>query len=132
MLRRMAPLLNFRQAEEILKLISTKICNEDPAENPFYYAPNLLLLCVHIYEIAHIFERQYDFLSGIAQFIKDKCIRVGSNYVETISDEEQLRALVFDRDLENRDSLALLSKYNITGIMNNRNMEKIALELWTS
>ena len=39
---------------------------------------------------------------------------------------------MFDKDLEGRDSLTLLSKYNITGIMNNRNMEKIAIELWTS
>ena len=62
----MAPLLNFRQAEEIMQLIGTKITLEDPAENPFYFAPNLLLMCVLVYETAHIFKSQYDFLSGIA------------------------------------------------------------------
>ena len=66
MLKRMAPLLNFRQAEEIMQLISTKIAQEQPAENPFYFAPNLLLMSVLIYETAHIFKAQYDFLSGIA------------------------------------------------------------------
>lgn len=49
-----------------------------------------------------------------------------------MDDEARLRAMVFEKDLENRDSLELMSKYNIIDIMNNKNMEKIALELWTS
>ena len=89
-------------------------------------------MCVLVYETAHIFKSQYDFLSGVAAQIQDTAVRIASAFVETMTDEEQLRALVFDKDLEGRDSLTLLSKYNITGIMNNRNMEKIALELWTS
>ena len=43
-----------------------------------------------------------------------------------------MRALVFEKDYEGRDSLELLSIYNIVSIMDNKNMEKIALELWTS
>ena len=39
---------------------------------------------------------------------------------------------MFEKDFENRDSLEILSSYNITEIMDNKNMEKIALELWTS
>jgi hypothetical protein len=53
-------------------------------------------------------------------------------YIEDIEDEVHLRSLVFEKDYENRDSLDLLSKYGIIQIMDNRNMEKIALELWTS
>jgi hypothetical protein len=43
-----------------------------------------------------------------------------------------LRKLVFERDFEGRDALMLLSYYEIDEIMNNKNMEKVALELWTS
>ena len=49
-----------------------------------------------------------------------------------MEDEDQLRAIVFEKDYENRDSLDLISKHEITEIMDNKNMEKIALELWTS
>ena len=49
-----------------------------------------------------------------------------------MEDETKLRAMVFEKDFEHRDSLYLLSKWNIVEIMNNKNMEKIALELWTS
>ena len=40
--------------------------------------------------------------------------------------------LVYEKDFEDRDSLLLLSTYEVAEIMNNRNMKKLAIELWTS
>ena len=71
-------------------------------------------------------------MSSCTERIEKHISKVAGNFIERIDDEFTLRALVFEKDFENRDSLDLLSFYNIVDIMNNKNMEKIALELWTS
>ena len=71
-------------------------------------------------------------LGRLTDKIERILIDITSVYIQDIEDEMQLRALAFEKDFENRDSLDLLSQYNINKIMNNKNMEQIALELWTS
>jgi hypothetical protein len=79
-----------------------------------------------------IMVQNYNFLEAYTDKIYDTIIVTVSTYIEEIEDEDQLRALIFEKDYDNRDSLDLISKYNINEIMDNKNMEKIALELWTS
>ena len=74
----------------------------------------------------------YNFLEAYTQKIYCIIVKIVSKYIESIEDEDKLRAIVFEKDYENRDSLDLISKHEITEIMDNKNMEKIALELWTS
>ena len=44
-------------------------------------------------------------------------MKIGSNYVNSLVEESILRNIIFERDFENRDSLELLSYYNITEIL---------------
>ena len=71
-------------------------------------------------------------MSSYTERIQSHISNVTGSFIEKIEDENILRSLVFEKDFENRDSLDLLSHYNIVEIMNNKNMEKIALELWIS
>ena len=64
--------------------------------------------------------------------IQNHISKVAANYIESIQDEYILRVLIFENDFDNKDSLDLLSLYKIINLMNNKNMEKIALELWIS
>jgi hypothetical protein len=57
---------------------------------------------------------------------------IAGYFIQAIDDEEKLRTVCFEKDYEGRDALQLLSDYEIVEIMNNRNMEKVALELWAS
>ncbi|CAI2366954.1 unnamed protein product [Moneuplotes crassus] len=132
MLKSVIHYLSYRRAEDFLYTIAGKIDRTDPKDNPLYFTPNLLLLIINIYEVCILITREYPFLSAQTDGIIENLTRIGSNFIREISDEERLRALVFERDFENRDSLELLSRYNITDILNNKNMEKIALELWSS
>ena len=52
--------------------------------------------------------------------------------MEGIENASQLRALVFERDVSNRDSLTLISLYNMHEMLAIKNIEKTALELWNS
>ena len=85
-----------------------------------------------MYEICVLLTKEYPFLSATTEGILEHLTRVGSNFISGIKDEEKLRSIIFERDFGYRDSLELLSQYDITDIMNNKNMEKIALELWMS
>ena len=75
---------------------------------------------------------KFPFLDIYTESINEKLMKIGSNFVNSLIDESILRNIIFERDFENRDSLELLSYYNITEIMNNKNIEKVALELWSS
>ena len=57
---------------------------------------------------------------------------MGANFVEGIESQAQLKALVFERDVSNRDSLTLISLYNMHEMLGIKNIEKTALELWNS
>jgi hypothetical protein len=76
--------------------------------------------------------KEYPFLSAYTEGIIEHLTAVGSHFISGITDEEKLRATVFEKDFEFRDALELISHYDITEIMDNKNMEKIALELWSS
>jgi hypothetical protein len=120
------------KVEDFLLFVLRLLERENPADNPMYYAPNILLFSCNLIELCRIIKNKYNFLEAYTKKIEHIATEVTARYVENIEDEFQLRALVFEKDFENRDSLDLMSMYNIIPIMDNKNMEKIALELWTS
>lgn len=101
-------------------LLLAKIQRDDPKDCPLYFAPNLLLLVLNIYEICKLLERQFPFLSAITEKIVDHIVQVGSYFVSEMQDEARLRYIVFEKDFDNRDSLELISSYNITSIMDSK------------
>ena len=123
---------NYNKAESLLLYILKMMEKDDVTENPMFYAPNILLFTCNLIEVCRILVEKYGFLEAYTEKIEKIIIKTTASFIENTEDEFQLRELVFEKDYENRDSLDILSKYNIIDIMNNRNMEKIALELWTS
>ena len=123
---------NYIYAESFLLYTLRSLEKDDVTQNPMFYAPNVLLFTCNLVEVCRILVGKYGFLGAYTEKIEEIIIKTTASFIENIEDEFQLRELVFEKDYENRDSLDLLSKYNIVDIMNNRNMEKIALELWTS
>ena len=79
-----------------------------------------------------LLEQQYSFLVVHTVKLRETVTGISLAFVTAIDEEERLRYLCFEKDLEGRDALTLLSTYEIVEIMNNRNMERVALELWTS
>ena len=124
--------INYIKAEQICIFINKAIERDTPETNPLYFAPNILLFSCNLIELCKIIKAKFNFLGAYTDKLINTITKLAANYIENINDEFELRALVFEKDYENRDSLELLSSYNIVDIMNNKNMEKIAMELWTS
>ena len=131
-IKQLAGKVNYQAAEEIVTGIASLIEEENPTDNPFYYAPNLLMLVCELYELTLILEREYSFLNSYTIRLWERISNIAGEFIQAIDDEDKLRNIVFEKDFEGRDSLHILSQYEITEIMNNKNMEKIALELWYS
>ena len=106
--------------------------SDNSSVNPFYFTPNILLFSCNLIELWILLQRKFNFFSSYTEKIQIQVSTIAAMFIESIEDEYSLRALVFEKDFDNRDSLNLLSLYNIVDIMNNKNMEKIALELWSS
>jgi len=132
MLKSLVDHTNYIKAESFLLYTLRSLEKDDVTQNPMYYAPNVLLFTCNLIEVCRILVSKYNFLGAYTEKIESILIKSTASFIEDIEDEFQLRELVFEKDYENRDSLDLLSKHNIVDIMNNKNMEKIALELWTS
>jgi hypothetical protein len=118
--------------EGILIYMLRALEHEEIHRNPLYYSANILLLACNIVELCRLSVTKYNFLEAYTQKIEELVIGVTATFIEEMEDEIQLRAMVFEKDDNNKDSIELITKYNIIKIMNNKNMEKIALELWTS
>ena len=132
LLKSIVGIISYRKAESLLLGILSKVDKADPIDNPLYFTPNVLLMILNLYEICVLLENEFPFLNAIIAKILEHITLVASNFIENVKDEERLRSIVFEKDFENRDSLELISHYDITEIMDNKNMEKIALELWSS
>ena len=63
--------LNYKMAEDLINTILTKIEKESPLENPLYFAPNLLLLVVEIYELSKNLESMYTFLTSLTEKLRE-------------------------------------------------------------
>lgn len=132
MFKAVISVISYRRAEDFLLMLAGKVEKTDPKDNPLYFTPNLLLLVLNLYEVCVLLEKEYPFLSAHTGGLTEHLTSVGSHFISEMQEEEKIRALVFEKDFENRDALELISHYDITSIMNNKNMEKIALELWSS
>lgn len=77
-----------------------------------------------------LIEDQFSFLGGKCELIKDIILKICSHFCNHCKDEHLLYDLIFSKDFENRDALYMISTLDITELMDNGNMEKIALELW--
>lgn len=77
-------------------------------------------------------EKEYPFLNAVTSKIKKCTTTIIKTFIGDMQDEEKVRSLVFEKDFDNRDSFDLITQYNMTEILNNKNIEKVALELWDS
>ena len=59
-------------------------------------------------------------MGSYTERIQTQVSKIASNFIQNIDDEFTLRTLVFEKDFDHRDSLDLLSIYNIVDIMNNK------------
>ena len=64
--------------------------------------------------------------------IRERATEIGSAFIEDIEDPVQLKALLFEKDVSNRDALTLISMYNMHEMLAIKNIEKTALALWNS
>lgn len=124
--------ISYRRAEDFLFALGSKITKPNHKENSLYCTPNILLLCLNLYEICLLLNKQYSFLSsGTAEIIRN-LTKIGQTFIADNTDEEKLKLIIFEKDFDFRDSLDLISHYNIAELMDNKNMEKISLEIWSS
>ena len=130
--RMLLQFMSYKQAEDIMIRLNEKLARQDVEGNPLFGVHNVVLACCLVYEAAYLVGREYNFLEGLTQEVMTKAEGIGANYLLSIRNEDKLRQLVFDKDFRKRDCLYIISKYNIVRMMNNKNMEKIALELWES
>jgi hypothetical protein len=63
-LKNMSEKMEYKMAEDIILSIYGLIQDTNPKDCPLYYAPNLLLLVVEIYELSLILEELYSFLNA--------------------------------------------------------------------
>ena len=116
----------------MLVTVKNKIEEEEPESNLLLYSPNLILDCCLLHELSYLCEKKFPLLSALSEPIRERATEVGANFVEGIESPSQLKALVFERDVSNRDSLTLISKYNLHEMLAIKNIDKTALELWNS
>ena len=132
LLKTMIEHISYIKSEQVWIHIVKSIESENPLINPLYFTPNVLLFSCNLIELCILLRNKFSFLSSYSERIQAHVSKFAGIFIEKIDDDETLRSLVFEKDFESRDSLDLLSYYNIVDIMNNKNMDKIALELWSS
>ena len=120
-----------RKWEELLSMFEIKVAKENPKDNPLYFATNFVLVVLNLYEICILIEKEYPLLNSTVNSLTTYIIDIWASFIKDMK-EEKIRSIIYEKDLERRDWLDIISNYDISELLNNKNMEKIALELWES
>ena len=123
--------MSYRKWEELLSIFEIKINKENPKDNPCYFATNFMLVILNLYEIWILIDKEYPLLSAIVNNLNSYIIQIWSQFIKEIK-EDKIREIIFEKDFGRRDCLDIISEYDISDLLNNKNMEKIALEIWES
>lgn len=130
-LRQVVTSMSYIKCEQLLNIFDAKVSKASPKDNPLYYAANVLLVILNLYEACVLIEREYPLLSASVTAITSYVIKVGAVFVSELK-EDRIRPIVHEHDFDRRDAFDIISAYNIADLLDNKNMEKVALELWES
>ena len=83
-------------------------------------------------EVLGLVTRKYKFLGKRADEIRNKVVRFLRSYMEGVDSEEEMRFLLLDRDLDQRDALTNINDYDVLELLDNKYAESIAMEIWES
>ena len=123
--------MSYRKCEELLQIFEIKLNKENPKDNPLYFATNFLLVALNLYEVWNLISREYPLLNAAVNNLTTHIIHVAWNFIEEMK-EDKIRVILYEKDFDNRDSLEIISNHNICDLLNNKNMEKVAIDVWES
>ena len=123
--------MSYRKWEELLSMFEIKVAKENPKDNPLYFATNFVLVVLNLYETCILIEKEYPLLNSTVNSLTTYIIGIWALFIKDMK-EEKIRSIIYEKDFGRRDWLDIISEYDISDLLNNKNMEKIALELWES
>lgn len=75
---------------------------------------------------------KFDQLKVRCQTMREKIETVVSSYLMKVSGESEMRYLLLEKDIEDRDALDLISKCNIPEFLKSQFAENVVKEIWRS
>ena len=99
--------ITYVKAEQIRLHIMKVIESDSSSVNPFYFTPNVLLFSCNLIELCILLQRKFNFLSSYTDKIQTQVSTIAAGFIESIEDEYILRALVFEKNFDDRDSLSI-------------------------
>eukprot|EP01022_Parablepharisma_sp_SALTPOND_P013947 TRINITY_DN1873_c0_g1_i1.p1 TRINITY_DN1873_c0_g1~~TRINITY_DN1873_c0_g1_i1.p1 ORF type:complete len:823 (-),score=46.41 TRINITY_DN1873_c0_g1_i1:34-2502(-) len=91
---------------------------------------NPLKFIVQVIELIIGFTTRFDHLTIRLQLLKADLTQLGLAILKEIKLEQQAKFLLFDKDLESRNTLGIILKHNLLEFLNTAIVEKIASEVW--
>jgi len=122
--------ISFSGSEKFVKTIERLNQRMDEERNYILFAKNPIKTCVLLIEVLMIMKRKSQTLqTKIEKEIKD-LYNVGLSIQGQIDDEVEMTQIFFEKDLEDREVIKIVSDLNLIKFYDHKIMEKIIISLW--
>ncbi len=107
-----------------------KILSPQVIERELWKVLNPIKLIVQLIELTGIFASRFDHMRLQFERIVTSLNRLGVTLLEEVNMDQQMKFILFDKDLDDRDVIGLILQYHLVDFLSNTMIEKIANEVW--
>jgi len=107
------------------------IVKQEFVEEHFWKFFNPIKIIALLIEITKIFDSQFPAMMMRFKKIIDDLNSIGTDILSEIKVDSIMKFVLYDKDLENRDTIGIILENHIIDFLNNAIVEKIANEVWS-
>ena len=122
---------NLRNARVLLDNID-RLSNFQNKQNILVTNFNVVRTACLLIEILELISIQFEQLSVRCQSIRERIEEKVAKYLDEVSTEAEMRYLLLEKDMDDRDSLEMITVYEIISFLRTQYAENVVKEIWRS
>ncbi|CDW87773.1 transient receptor potential cation subfamily member 4 [Stylonychia lemnae] len=123
--------MNFEQANKFLEAVDQRVSDSSKG-NILILTLNAIKATCLLIELIEKVKSQFGFLSRRVFEVRQKLIKIATAYMNDIQSEEEMRFILLEKDLDERDSLNIIYDCEIIELLKNPFSQNIVQQIWSS
>ena len=123
--------MRFEQAQHFLEIIEQGT-HDSSRGNLFVRSLNVVKNACLIIELLNKVKRKFGFMERRVEETCNRILRIAVDYMAVVTTEEEMRFLLLEKDLDNRDALNMIYDNRLIELMMNPFAQNIVTQIWGS
>ena len=110
--------MRFEQAQKFIETIEDRT-RDASRGNMFVRCLNVVKTACLVIELLNKVKRRFDFMARRVKETETRILRIAVEYMAEVTTEDEMRFLLLEKDLDNRDALNIIYDNNLIELLQN-------------